>query len=305
VRRLGDAAREFGTGNLAARAPAAGGGEIGRLAETFNAMAARSEERESRLAELDRLKSEFVSSVSHELRTPLTTIKTLTRLLLRGVQDEEERREYLETISVECDRQIDLVLNLLDLSRIESGKSQLSPGRVDAGEVVSACVAMERHAAESRGQELLAVVPEDLPPARADRTALRRVLCSLIENAIKYTPDGGSITLKAEESDGSVLIHVADSGRGIAPGDVPHVFEKFYRGRAPGGPSGGPPPDALAGAGEGFAEAPGVGLGLYIAQKIVGQMGGSITVESAPGRGSTFTVRLPAWRERAEEAPNA
>lgn len=303
VSRLGDAARAYGAGDLAARAPVAGGGEIERLAETFNVMAAQSEERESRLAELDRLKSEFVSSVSHELRTPLTTIKTLTRLLLRGGQDEEERREYLETISVECDRQIDLVLNLLDLSRIEAGKSTVSPARVDAGEVVGACVAMERHAAESRGQELLAVVPEDLPPARADRTALRRVLCSLIENAIKYTPDGGSITLKAEGSDEGVLIHVVDSGRGIAPEDVPHVFEKFYRGRAPEAPNGdGPARDVLDYAADEFAEAPGVGLGLYIAQTITSQMGGRITVESAPDRGSTFTVRLPVWRDGLEGA---
>jgi signal transduction histidine kinase len=301
VRRLDDAARAFGAGDLAARTPAEGGGEIGRLAETFNVMAAQSEERESRLAELDRLKSEFVSSVSHELRTPLTTIKTLTRLLLRGGLPEEERREYLETISVECDRQIDLVLNLLDLSRIEAGKAGLSLGRVDAGELLSACVLMERHAADSRGHELLAIVPPGLPPARADRTALRRVLCSLIENAIKYTPDGGSITLKAEDSDGEVLIRIADTGRGIAPEDVPHVFEKFYRGRVPeAGNGGGPPRDASADTAEEFAEAPGVGLGLYIAQTITRQMGGAITVESAPGCGSTFTVRLPVWRDGAE-----
>lgn len=299
VRRLDDAARAFGAGDLTARAMPAGGGEIGRLAETFNTMAAQSEERESRLAELDRLKSEFVSSVSHELRTPLTTIKTLTRVLQRGGQTEEERREYLETISVECDRQIDLVLNLLDLSRIEAGKSTISPRRVDAGEVVSACVAMERHAAESRGQELLAVAPEDLPPACADRTALRRVLCGLVENAIKYTPDGGSITLRAEGSDEGVLIHVVDSGRGIAPEDVPHVFEKFYRGRVPEVLNGdGSPPDVS----EEVAEAPGVGLGLYIAQTITRQMGGTITVESAPGRGSIFTVRLPVWRDGLEGA---
>ena len=303
VSRLDDAARAFGAGDLTARAPAAGGGEIGRLAGTFNVMAAQSEERESRLAELDRLKSEFVSSVSHELRTPLTTIKTLTRLLLRGGQPEAERRDYLETISVECDRQIDLVLNLLDLSRIEAGKSTISPKRMDAGDVVSACVAMEQHAAESRGHELLAVVPEDLPPARADRTALRRVLCSLIENAIKYTPDGGSITLKAEAAGGELLIHVSDSGRGISPEDVPHVFEKFYRGRAPEASNGsGPDGDVLEDPAEVFAEAPGVGLGLYIAQTITGQMGGRLTVESAPGRGSTFTLRLPAWREGNEGA---
>ncbi|HLL73193.1 MAG TPA: histidine kinase dimerization/phospho-acceptor domain-containing protein, partial [Pyrinomonadaceae bacterium] len=116
VLRLRSATQEIGAGDFAARAPVSGGGEIGELGAAFNRMAAAVAEREERLKELDRLKSEFVSSVSHELRTPLTTIKTLTRVLQRGRLSDEEQREYLETIAAECDRQIDLVLNLLDLS---------------------------------------------------------------------------------------------------------------------------------------------------------------------------------------------
>src|SRR6185436_13102284 len=118
VRLLSFAADQFGEGNFSARAPAEGKDVIARLGTNFNAMAQRLEKREARFAELDRLKSEFVSTVSHELRTPLTTIKALTRLLMRDGLDEMKRREYIDTISVECDRQIDLVLNLLDLSRI-------------------------------------------------------------------------------------------------------------------------------------------------------------------------------------------
>lgn len=303
VRSLGLVAKEFGEGNLSARAKAGGGDEIGRLADTFNLMAEQSEERESRLAELDRLKSEFVSSVSHELRTPLTTIKTLTRLLLHGGQTEDERREYLETIAVECDRQIDLVLNLLDLSRIEAGKSHLTRSRVDAGEVVRACVLMERHAAQTRGHQLSAEVSENLPHATADRTALRRVLCGLIENAIKYTPDGGKITLRAEGSDEEISIHVIDTGRGIASEDVPQVFEKFFRGSAPDSSIQEENGDEASNDEENdFVEPPGVGLGLYIAQKITNQMGGRITVRSELGRGSVFTVHIPAWREEISDA---
>jgi signal transduction histidine kinase len=123
VRLLSFAAEQFGEGNFSARAPSGGRDVISRLGTSFNAMAERLEERESRLAELDRLKSEFVSSVSHEMRTPLTTIKALTRLLMRDGLDESKRREYVETISVECDRQIDLVLNLLDLSRTSAWTS--------------------------------------------------------------------------------------------------------------------------------------------------------------------------------------
>ncbi|HKP71714.1 MAG TPA: histidine kinase dimerization/phospho-acceptor domain-containing protein [Pyrinomonadaceae bacterium] len=189
--RLRDAAQQLGVGDLEARAPARGGGEIGELGAAFNAMASHIAEREERLKELDKLKSEFVSSVSHELRTPLTTIKTLTRVLQRGGQSEAERREYLETIAAECDRQIDLVLNLLDLSRIEAGAFTVNRGKVDVAGLLSNCVAIEHQAASIRSHDLCVDLPCDNLFAVADANALRRVLCSLVENSIKYTPDGG------------------------------------------------------------------------------------------------------------------
>src|SRR6185369_13298880 len=148
VRLLSFAAEEFGGGNFAARAPAEGRDEMSRLGMNFNAMAERLQKREERYAELDRLKSEFVSTVSHELRTPLTTIKALTRLLMREGLDETKRREYIETISIECDRQIDLVLNLLDLSRIEGGVLRVTHERVDVQEVISSVVKSETRSAE-------------------------------------------------------------------------------------------------------------------------------------------------------------
>jgi signal transduction histidine kinase len=233
VMRLREAARDLGAGDLTARAPARGGGEIGELGASFNLMAEQIAEREERLKELDRLKSEFVSSVSHELRTPLTTIKTLTRLLQRGGQSEEERQEYLETIAAECDRQIDLVLNLLDLSRIEAGAFEVRRVPTSVEEVIRACARIEGHAAEARGQTLAAELPAaELPPVLTDAGALRRVLCGLVENAIKYTPEGGRITLGARQAgDGGVAITVTDTGAGILPEDMPLVFEKFFRGR--------------------------------------------------------------------------
>ena len=121
MRRLTEAARRFGAGELTARAIYSSSGEIEDLRKSFNSMAAQIEKREARLEEGDQLKSDFVSGVSHEMRTPLTTIKTLTRVLERGNLSESERRQFLQTIAAECDRQIDLVLNLLDLSRIEAG----------------------------------------------------------------------------------------------------------------------------------------------------------------------------------------
>ena len=257
-------------------------------------MAERIAEREERLKELDRLKSEFVSGVSHELRTPLTTIKTLTRLLQRGGQGEEERQEYLETIAAECDRQIDLVLNLLDLSRIEAGAFKVARAPTDIAEVIRACVRIEGHAAEARGLTLAAESPAaKLPPALTDAGALRRVLCGLVENAIKYTPEGGRITLGARGAgDEGVAITVTDDGVGILAEDMPLVFEKFFRGRPAASADGG-----SASATDDYAEAPGVGLGLYLARSIVEQLGGRVEVADAKPGGTTFTIYLPAWRE--------
>jgi signal transduction histidine kinase len=259
-------------------------------------MAAKIKEREARLAELDRLKSDFVSGVSHEMRTPLTTIKTLTRVLLRSNISEVEKREYLETIAAECDRQIDLVLNLLDLSRIEAGTFNVALARVDVGRVVEACIAIERHSAEARNHRLEADVSDDLPPVLGDRVALRRVLCGIIENSIKYMPDGGRVVIKAYCEQDEVAIAISDSGPGILAEDLPHIFEKFHRGQqvAP----------ALSGTRIGEMvesnEAPGVGLGLYLARTVIEEIGGRIAVESKLGLGSTFTIYLPVWRDRPD-----
>jgi signal transduction histidine kinase len=289
VLRLRNAAKEFGAGDLTARARVKGEGELEELGATFDEMAVRIESRTLRLAELDRLKSEFVGGVSHELRTPLTTIKTLTRLMLRGRESEAERREYLGTIASECDRQIDLVLNLLDLSRIEAGAFKISCTRVDVTEIVHACILIERHAADTRLHDLRADYPDQPLFVNADDSALRRVICGLVENAIKYTPDGGCISLSARQVNGEVAISVTDTGKGINAEDVPHVFEKFYRGR----------PAVIAGdssngdSGPGV-EAPGIGLGLYLARTIIEQLGGRIEVKDTGGNGTNFTVYLRA-----------
>jgi signal transduction histidine kinase len=296
VRLLNFAAEEFGSGNFAMRAPAEGRDEISRLGLNFNAMAERLQKREERFAELDRLKSEFVSTVSHELRTPLTTIKALTRLLMRDGLDEAKRREYIETISVECDRQIDLVLNLLDLSRIEGGVLRVTHERVEVQEVLSSVVKSETRAAEKRNHDLRYDSDLEVPPVCADPKELRRVLSNVVENAIKYTPDGGRIVLSALQQDGQVAISVADNGRGIPPEDIPILFDKFHRGR-PARHS-----EAMRNATTDDerledADVSGVGLGLYLAQNLMERMGGHITVASEIGRGSTFSLHLPVWRD--------
>jgi signal transduction histidine kinase len=259
-------------------------------------MAERLQKRQERFAELDRLKSEFVSTVSHELRTPLTTIKALTRLLMRDGLEEAKRREYLETISVECDRQIDLVLNLLDLSRIEGGVLRVTHERVDVQDVISSVVNSEARAAEKRQHDLRFEPTLEVPAVCGDPKELRRVLSNIVENAIKYTPDGGRIVLSAVQHDGQVAISVHDNGRGIPPEDMPILFDKFHRGR-PARHS-----QAMHDATTDAdlledADVSGVGLGLYLARNVMEQMGGRITVESEVGRGSTFKLHLPVWRD--------
>jgi signal transduction histidine kinase len=296
VRLLNFAAEEFGGGNFSARAPTEGQDEMSRLGMNFNAMAERLQKREARLVELDRVKSEFVSTVSHELRTPLTTIKALTRLLMREGLEETKRREYVETISVECDRQIDFVLNLLDLSRIEGGVLRVTHERVDVDEVISSVVKSEARSAEKRRHELRVEPKPDVPPVCGDPKELRRVLSNIVENAIKYTPDGGRIILSARQEDSQVAISVTDNGRGIPAEDMPILFDKFHRGR--------PAPHSAAMA-KGTtnaefledADVSGVGLGLYLGRNVMEQMGGRISVDSEVGRGSTFKLHLPLWSD--------
>lgn len=296
VRLLNFAAEEFGGGNFSARAPTEGQDEMSRLGMNFNAMAERLQKREARFAELDRLKSDFVSTVSHELRTPLTTIKALTRLLMREGLEEAKRREYIETISVECDRQIDFVLNLLDLSRIEGGVLRVTHERVDVDEVISSVVKSEARSAEKRRHELRVEPQHEVPPVCADPKEIRRVLSNIVENAIKYTPDGGRIILSTSQEDSHVVISVTDNGRGIPAEDMPILFDKFHRGR--------PAPHSAAMA-EGTtnaefledADVSGVGLGLYLARNVMERMGGRISVDSKVGRGSTFKLHLPLWSD--------
>ncbi|MDQ3041597.1 MAG: PAS domain S-box protein [Acidobacteriota bacterium] len=285
----------------------------------------------------NRAKDEFLQMVSHEFRTPLTTIKTLVRVLQHGKKSEAVRQKHLETIAAECDRQVDMILNLLDVSRLEEGDVDLKREPVDVSRVLASCDKIERPAAEARKQTLTVERGESLPKIAGDEKAMRRALCTIIENAIKYTPEGGMITVAARhighrvtadnnaakdkkiaaelfgdlpqqmnfpiplENSEEIAVIVCDTGRGILPADIAKVFLKFYRGAKPHQDSStdGTPDDAA-----GKAETPGVGLGLYLAKRLITALGGRITVNSEVGRGSCFTIYLPVWNE-AIDSPDA
>jgi signal transduction histidine kinase len=302
MRILTGAARAFGEGDLTARTEIEKNGTIRELGLTFNQMAEQIATRENKLKELDLLKSEFVSNVSHELRTPLTTIKTIARLLQRNNVKPAEREDYLETIAAECDRQMEFVQNLLDLSRIESGAYRTILVKTDVVQVLNNSVKTQQSAAKTQGVEIRIVLPEEpLPPVITDETALHRIISGLLENAVKYSSEGGTIEIKAKPSDDRLAIEISDDGFGIAPEDLPRIFEKFYRGQ-PLPLSGSPAAVESLNTGKDyltFNERSGVGLGLYLVKNLIEQIGARIGVESPvseTGKGSKFTVLLPVYQ---------
>ena len=294
---LTKAAQDFGAGDSSARTKIAGGGTLRELGITFNKMADEITERQEQLKVLDSLKSEFVSSVSHELRTPLTTIKTLIRVLKSDKISAAERREYLETIIVECDRQIDFVQNLLDLSRIESGAYKISSSPFNIVQLLLETVETHSKAAIARHLKLTFDPPdEELPSAFADAGAMRQIVSSLLENSMKYTPEGGEIIAAANQNDGKIIVEITDNGCGIAAEDLPHIFEKFYRGKPLAGHSTGNNKNLHDSDCNNINETSGVGLGLYLVKNLVEQNGGEIVAESPVGNkknGTKFTISLP------------
>ncbi len=299
MRELTRAAAQFGAGDMSARVDLADDGTMGRLGATFNEMATQISKREDELKELDRLKSDFVSSVSHELRTPLTTIKTFARVLQSDRLSAEDRAEYLETISVECDRQIEFVQTLLDLSRLESGAYKVSLKKLDAARVLTECVENLKGTAKTRDVDLSLRQPKNsLPPVCSDEGALRRMMTGMIENAIKYSPGGSEVVISASERGKMLAIAISDSGCGIAEKDLPHIFEKFYRGRPLATDETSPNSAGRSDLGdsEPHDEFPGVGLGLYLVHSLAIQVGAEIEVESGAalhGSGTIFTLFLP------------
>lgn len=231
---------------------------------------------------LERVRQEFVANVSHELKTPLSVIVACAETLQSGaVDDVENRGKFLERITTQSQRLLALIVDMINLARIESGEERFEPQPVSLDEAVQAC--LERHQDRARAkQQRLEAVPPAHPPdggvhAWADVEALSHILDNLVDNAIKYTPAEGLIQLHWWAQDGSAIVEVRDTGIGIPQAELPRIFERFYR------------VDKAR-----SREMGGTGLGLAIVKHLVQALMGNIRVASEPGQGTSFTVTLPA-----------
>ncbi len=238
--------------------------------------------------EADRAKSEFVSTVSHELRTPMTSIKGYTDLIHAGavgpINDEQKR--FLGIIKDNTERLTALINDLLDISRVESGRVRFEPKLMQITDVISNVIKVMAVPAENKGQTLTYEVSGRIPEIVGDRDRLNQVITNLVGNAIRYTPEDGEIEVRVYPVEGAVRVDVQDNGIGIAPDDLGHLFERFYRADHPL-----------------VMETTGTGLGLSITKMFIEMHGGRVWVESELGQGSTFTFILPMpVQEEGEES---
>jgi two-component system phosphate regulon sensor histidine kinase PhoR len=237
---------------------------------------------QTRVKDLESLRREFVSNVSHELRTPLTAVKLMVETLQSGV-DGAARNQFLKSIGDETERMIALVEDLLDLARLESGKLELRLSSVDLTDLCHRAVQALEAKSQAAGVQLVFAPTAEPLTISADRDKLYQVLTNLVDNALRHTPAGGSVTVRTVPAAGCATIEVADTGSGIPSSALPHIFERFYvvdpartRGHS------------------------GTGLGLAIVKHIVEAHGGTISAESELGAGSIFRCTLPMGLQRAE-----
>jgi signal transduction histidine kinase len=289
-------AGSIASGDLSRRAPVTQRNEIGGLALDINHMAERLErlvtelrEARSQAEESLRARQELVANVSHELRTPLAIVRAqldslaLHQTVASGGSPRDEvtvPAGTLDALRGETERLEALIEDLFALSRAQGGSLQVDISPVDVAVVVDDVAAVMAPLAWSEGAITLSVdVPPGLPPAVADSARLHQILSNLIRNAIRHTPDGGIIALAASHQESRIVLSVADTGEGIPPEHVPHVFERFFRAD-----------DSRT------RRTSGTGLGLAIVRELVELMGGEVSVESTLGEGSCFRVALRAWQ---------
>ena len=299
LRQLTDASRALAEGDLSRRVPAAqlraGSSELGAVAVQFNVMADRLEE-SVEIIRRDRDRSrDFLADVSHELRTPLAALRTFNQLLMESAGDDPDARaEFLESSAGQIDRLDWLAQNLLELSKLDSGLVLLELRPDDLRSAVESAVQQNDEVAARRGVTVTMDLPDRPVRIRHDPPRIGQVVANLVANAVKFTPRGGTVHVEVQPTLDGARIDVSDTGVGIEPQELPHIFERFYRGSR---------------ANE--ARGSGSGLGLAIVRSIVDMHGGTVSVESGPGLGSRFSVlfqrdpRPFEWSVAASQAETA
>jgi heavy metal sensor kinase len=269
IREMARTASAISGRSLGQRVPSSGrGDEVDQLAEAFNGMLGRIDTLVEGLRDV-------TDTLAHDLRTPITGIRGMAEVTLRSHRDRDTYRMALYEIIDQMDRLLTMFDSILDVAEAESGTLALKHETVVMGDVVNEIVQAFGPVAQDKGIRLESSAHERLA-VRGDRGRLTHALINLMDNAIKYTPSGGSIRLTVERHSNleGVLVSVADTGTGISGKDLPHIFERYYRG-------------------DESRSGPGVGLGLPLVQGVIESHGGSVTVESRLGRGSVFCVFLP------------
>ncbi len=269
LKELTSATRAIAAGDYSVRVSARSGDEVGELAAALNQMT-------EALDHIERLRRELVANVAHELRTPLTSIEGY----LDGIHDgvfaaDPQTLERLQRQAFRLHRLVDDLTRLAEVEGLES--EDLPDAAVDVCLLLVEVVEGQRPRFVAKGVDLGLAMPDGLPPVRGDQHRLNQVLTNLLDNALRYTDSGGRVIVSAEAAGARVVVKVSDTGRGISADDLPHVFERFYRGDQSRSPDGG-----------------GTGIGLAIVEQIIKAHSGRVSVTSDPGRGSRFEVVLPA-----------
>ncbi|MGH2597390.1 MAG: sensor histidine kinase [Actinomycetota bacterium] len=267
LRDMAAAAHRMETGDYSTRVHTRSRDEVGQLATAFNRMSAE-------LENLEQSRRDLVANVSHELKTPIAAIRAHLENLLDGVEQPEPRT--MQVMLAQTERLGRLIEQLLELSRLESGELPLQREEIPLASIVTQVLSEIEMARSDRGVAVESELPNDLPSVDADRERVHQVLFNLVDNAVRFTPAGGAVTVSAHRHNGSVEVKVADTGVGIPPEHLPRLFERFYRA------------DPARSRGDG-----GTGIGLAIARSVVEAHGGHIRAESELGRGSVFTFDLP------------
>jgi two-component system sensor histidine kinase BaeS len=278
-----EAARRFGEGDLAARAPEIGGDEVTAVARAFNRMAGELAARQAQLVEADRTRRQLLADVSHELMTPLTAIRGYAETLglSQFAPAGPEGQRAVRVVQEEVERIERLVGDLLDLARFEAGGVSLELEQTPVADLLARVVERHAQAAEEKGVTFAIDPHEPDLTVNADVYRLEQALQNLAANALRHTPRGGTVRLRAERATGAVKLDVIDTGAGIPAEHLPHVFDRFYK------------------ADQSRSQA-GSGLGLSIARAIVERHGGTVSARSAPGVETVFEIVLPSADGKVE-----